>query len=263
MSTDSKTIESYNKNAHLWVGKMRSGKNYAHRFIEKPAMSDLINSISNLSAKKILALGCGSGEEIELLLQKGARPENIIGIDISEKLIEFAENLYPEVELHVMDAENLDFADESFDIVYSSLVLHYLEDWGKALSEIHRVLKKGGEFIFSVHHPLIWSVGDIYGEGFVDKVIGYRKNLENRDEVLLHGTYLTPTNAEGSWFNGALKFKYFNKSISQMFDYIKNNGFIIQNLKEPRILDEAKHYDKKLWLVHKEIPMFLIWKCTK
>src|SRR5688572_3548966 len=146
MSTDPKTIASYNQNAHAWAGKVRSGKNYAHVFIEKPAMAKLLENVGDLQSKKVLLIGCGSGEEVELLRTKGAKDENIIGTDISEKLIGIAKMTYPKVDFRIMDMESLAFENESFDLVYSSLALHYLEDWTKVLSEVFRVIKKSGQF---------------------------------------------------------------------------------------------------------------------
>lgn len=48
----------------------------------------------------------------------------------------------------------LPFPDGTFDDVIASLVLHYLQDWRAALTELRRVLKSGGRLIVSVDHPL-------------------------------------------------------------------------------------------------------------
>jgi SAM-dependent methyltransferase len=55
-------------------------------------------------------------------------------------------------EFQVADAENLDFPDESFDVVYSHGVLHHTPDMDAAVHEIHRVLKPGGRAIVMLYH---------------------------------------------------------------------------------------------------------------
>jgi ubiquinone/menaquinone biosynthesis C-methylase UbiE len=260
MATDPLTIKSYNDHAHLWAGKMRSGKNYAHLFIEKPAMEKLL---PNLQGKKILALGCGSGEEIELLRSKGAEDKNIIGIDISEKLIQIAKETYVDVDFQAMDMEKLSFENESFDLVYSSLALHYIDDWMQVLSEVYRVIKKSGQFVFSTHHPISWAAESISTSSDFIKGIGYKTSTQNRDEIKLIGTYLSKSSKETKWFNGQMKIKYFNKSLSEMFKEIQYAGFQITRFEEPRVLDEAKEKDFKFWKLHSEIPMFIVWDCKK
>jgi len=55
-------------------------------------------------------------------------------------------------EFRVSDAENLDFSDESFDLVYSHGVLHHTPDIDAAVHEIHRVLKPGGRAMVMLYH---------------------------------------------------------------------------------------------------------------
>ena len=110
----------------------------------------MYNNIPDVSKKKVLCIGCGTGEEVEYLRNKGAK---VIGIDISSKMIDIAKQNILGSNLRVMDMEHLDFKDCSFDFVYSSLAIHYLRDWTKVLSEIRRVLKDHCEFLFSINHP--------------------------------------------------------------------------------------------------------------
>ncbi len=148
MATDKKTIESYNKYAKNWAKDLRAGKNKSHEFLEKPAM---YKKLPNLSNKIVLCIGCGTGEECEYLLSSGAK--KVIGVDLSPGLIEYAKKSYPDIEFHVMDMEKLKFKDSSFDYIYSSLTMHYVEDWKKPLKEAHRVLKNGGGSPFLYTSP--------------------------------------------------------------------------------------------------------------
>src|SRR3989338_3961687 len=152
MATDKKTIKFYGNYALKWAEKMRSGKNVAHKFLEKPAM---YKNLPNLKGKSVLCIGCGTGEECKHLESLGAK--RVVGIDISKGLIDFAKKSYPDFEFHVMDMEKLNFPDNSFDFVYSSLTMHYIKDWTKTLNDIHKILKKDGTFLFSTHHPVKWG----------------------------------------------------------------------------------------------------------
>jgi SAM-dependent methyltransferase len=78
------------------------------------------------------------------------------GVDLTEAAIELARNNLKTRDLRgefrVADAENLDFPDESFDLVYSHGVLHHTPDIVAAVGEVHRVLKPGGRAIVMLYH---------------------------------------------------------------------------------------------------------------
>lgn len=152
MPTDPKTLAAYNAYAAQWTERMRSGSNIAHTLLEKPAM---YGKIPNLCGKAVLCIGCGGGEECRHLQSLGAT--RIVGTDISSALIAIARQTYTDIDFSVMDMEQLDFPDQTFDFIYSSLALHYVADWTRTLRHIHRILRDDGTFLFSTHHPLLWG----------------------------------------------------------------------------------------------------------
>jgi len=108
----------------------------------------MYKSAGNLGpGKKALEIGCGIGIFTSLLAGSGAV---IIAVDLSPDLAERAraQNPAPNVSYKVMNVENLEFQDNSFDCVYGSSVLHHL-NLAKALPEMLRVLKPGGTFVFT------------------------------------------------------------------------------------------------------------------
>ena len=94
---------------------------------------------------KILDVGCGSGFFTILLAQQG---HEVLGVDLTPDMIkrskELAEEEGADCIFQVMDAENLTFADETFDVVISRNLTWTLPDANRAYREWLRVLKKGG-----------------------------------------------------------------------------------------------------------------------
>lgn len=123
----------------------------ANDLIEIPTIRGLMPS---LQGKKILDLGCGAGENAQYFMENGA--SYVLAIDISENMIQIARenNKYDNVIYKVMPMEDILSIGEKFDIVVSSLAIHYIEDLEKLLNDIHALLESGGYFIFSQEHPI-------------------------------------------------------------------------------------------------------------
>lgn len=98
--------------------------------------------------KEVLEIGCGNGSGTRLL-HKYFRPKKLVGIDIDPKRIAEAKTYSKEknISYEVADVAKLPFTSESFDIVFDFSVLYHSQEWKKALVEIRRVLKPGGQFI--------------------------------------------------------------------------------------------------------------------
>ena len=124
----------------------------AHRYAKEwhiPEAADFAGA----RGLRVLEIGCGLGTDGVQFAKAGA---DYTGVDLTDAAIELARKRFElsglRGELRVSDAENLDFADESFDLVYSHGVLHHTPDIARAVSEIHRVLKPGGRAIVMLYH---------------------------------------------------------------------------------------------------------------
>ncbi len=124
----------------------------AHRYTKEwhiPAAADFAGS----RGQKVLEIGCGLGTDGAQFAQAGA---DYTGVDLTEAAVELARQRFALFELpgrfQTADAENLEFADERFDVVYSHGVLHHTPDTARAIREIHRVLRPGGRAIVMLYH---------------------------------------------------------------------------------------------------------------
>jgi SAM-dependent methyltransferase len=119
----------------------------------------ILSNLGDVRGKKILDLGCGAGENSVYFAKRGA---NCLAADYSPGMVEIALKLSQkngvEIEGATVNAMSLDFADESFDVVYASNLLHHLPDPEACIREMHRVLKPGGKACFwdpLTHNPII------------------------------------------------------------------------------------------------------------
>lgn len=103
--------------------------------------------------KRVLEIGVGLGADHQRFAQAGA---DLAGIDLTERAVEHTARRLSAFgltsRLAVGDAERLDFPDESFDLVYSWGVLHHSPDTPKAVTEVRRVLKPGGQAKVMIYH---------------------------------------------------------------------------------------------------------------
>ncbi len=132
------------------------------RYFSHPWIKKAIESF-DIEGKRVLEIGVGAGTDH---LQLAGRGANMFGVDITPRCIEETRALFDiygmKTRLLIGDAESLPFEDESFDFVYSLGVLHHVPNTAKAISEVHRVLKKGGRCYIAVYNKrsifFLWNV---------------------------------------------------------------------------------------------------------
>ena len=126
------------------------------RYDLEPYIFDLARFVET-KAKHVLEIGVGLGADHQMFAEAGAV---LYGIDLTARAVEHTLNRLHSLglssQLAVGDAEALDFPDSSFDVVYSWGVLHHSPDTAKAVAEVHRVLKPGGEARLMIYHK--WSL---------------------------------------------------------------------------------------------------------
>jgi len=250
------TAELYNQHAQHWAKLIRGNNNPYHSYLEKPAM---YSKVPNLNNKKVLCLGCGSGEEVAYL--STLKPQKIIGVDISEKLVEIAKKNYPHLEFKVIDIEELNFPENSFDFVYSSLTLHYLESWAKVLKKVRDILTPQGTFLFSITSPFFSALAKSEDEQVKTRLFGY-KDYKQQNTYEIFGDYLTPHEREVP-ISQTLVVQNYHRPFSQIFADIKQSGLTIIDIVEPKAIIEAKKNNPKFWEIHQKITEFMIFELQK
>jgi SAM-dependent methyltransferase len=125
----------------------------------------------NVAGKKVLEIGLGEGSESERLIRAGARWS---GVDLTTESVARVRtrltlrNL-PYQELQQASVLDLPFADGTFDVVFSHGVLHHVPDIRRAQSEIHRVLRPGGELIIMMYAR--WSLNYLVSIAVIRRAI--------------------------------------------------------------------------------------------
>jgi ubiquinone/menaquinone biosynthesis C-methylase UbiE len=121
--------------------------------IEPPELQARIYEWQDYRDRKVLDVGCGNGFVVALYARGGA---DVTGVDLTSRAIELTRKrlgyLGLQARLRQANAEELPFADASFDLVTSFGVLHHTPDTAKAIGEVYRVLKPGGKTIMMFYH---------------------------------------------------------------------------------------------------------------
>jgi len=145
------TRSTWNETAEAYVELMRS---------LEPFRSDLVARLDPRAGERVLDLGTGPGEPANTIAQRIAPLGRVVGIDLSEKMVEIARRSaqaqrVDNVEFRVMDCSALGFEDGTFDAAISCFGFQIFTDPEKAARETRRVLGPRGRVAVAV-----WSTGD-------------------------------------------------------------------------------------------------------
>ncbi|KAJ5513817.1 hypothetical protein N7463_003369 [Penicillium fimorum] len=215
-----------------------------------PKSSPTGPSESPLKGSHILDLGCGYGWFIRCAREKGAC--YVKGIDISQNMINRAKQFEAELsrqtrngvvptatatevtlEIHDLETISLSHRPEQglYDLVYSSLAFHYIEDIVRLFREIHGCLKKGSahgrrsRLIFSVEHPIGTALVNL-GPGFmVIQDAGEDRIVWPLNSYSSEGLRLS------SWL-GTDGVRKYHCTVETYVTALLENGFVLTGLKD-------------------------------
>ena len=113
-----------------------------HQFVSQYGQG-VVELLQAKPHERILDVGCGTGDLAATLTAQGAQ---IVGIDLSQNMIEAAQQKYPHIDFHVGDATKLHYSNE-FDAIFSNATLHWITTPQLAIDCLYRALKSGGRFV--------------------------------------------------------------------------------------------------------------------
>ncbi len=156
--------------------------------IQRPGCRRMAESVCALEAARILEVGVGTGLTLPLYPEQA----HLTGIDLSAEMLEHARqraDQLPNRDIHlaVMDAENLDFEDNSFDCVTVPYVLSVTPNPDRLVAEIRRVCRPGGHILIVNHFSgsRFWWLAERIVRSIADRV-GFRSDFDYARHVQRH-----------------------------------------------------------------------------
>lgn len=191
--------------------------------LEVPALRRLL---PDLAGKAVLDLGCGFGDFARYAREHGVH--SVTAVDLSQRMLDEARRLTTDSEIFFVHAPIEDYTPEpaTYDLVVSSLALHYVADFRGVAQRIFEALRPRGTFIFSVEHPMCTA----YPAGWV----------RNDDGQFIHwpvDNYQSEGLRKTRWFiDGVLKY---HRTVEAYVSALLSAGFQLDALVEPKPTMEA------------------------
>jgi SAM-dependent methyltransferase len=206
--------------------------------------------LPDFQGKRVLDLGCGYGWHCRYAAENGA--VSVVGIDLSTKMLEKAQSLTtdPRIHYHKAGIEDLGFRPGSFDVVLSSLAIHYILDFDRLCKTVYQLLSVQGAFVFSVEHPVFTAYGS---QDWIYDAEGH-KMYWPVDHYFQEGT-------RKAIFLGQEVIKY-HRTLDTYINGLLSNGFHIHGFVEPRPESQILAHNPD-WQEELRRPMMLMISSTK
>ncbi|MGV2988940.1 class I SAM-dependent DNA methyltransferase [Vibrio sp. E150_011] len=198
--------EMYKKHAKKYDEAIQN--NAYNALYERPTTLGLLGDLNH---KHVLDLGCGSGVYAAIFQKQGA---NVTAIDASDEMVQITlAKLNGNGRVYAQDL-SLGLpqeTDSKFDVVVCPLMIHYLPDLAPLFADVARVLKTGGVFVFSTHHPIIdFDASNQNSHYFaVEKITEFWDTTGEPVEV-----------------------SFYRRSLTSLFAALKDHGFVLDTFSE-------------------------------
>lgn len=229
--------------------KLRANPNSVNEVIEKPTMLSLL---PDLTGKRVLDLGCGTGAHLQLYLARGAA--FAVGVDLSANMLAQAREdlekcgeFHGRFALYASSMEELSSLDiGQFDVVTSSFAFHYVQDFPALLQAISEKLAPQGVLVFSQEHPVTTchKEGDRWEKDAQKQQVAYRLNH-----------YREEGERDRNWFKQPFK-TYHRKTATIINDLIRAD-FHIEQVEEPMLETQPQWHKEFKDLQHRPVLLFV------
>ena len=183
--------------------------------------SDL-QMLGDVVGRDVLEIGSGAGQCARSLSVRGARTS--VGLDLSMRQLQHSHRIDDAIGVRVPvvcgTATDLPFADGSFDIAFSAFgALQFVEQLGRTIDEVARVLRPGGRFAFSITHPIRWTMPDD----------------PTREGLVVTSSYWDRTPyVEEEETTGEARYVEHHRTLGDWVGLLAGAGFTITRLEEPQ-----------------------------
>ena len=238
MSKEEDIMKEWDEAAEPWSNFVREGKDYFREWLNNPAALKLIGDVEG---KKVLDIACGEGYNTRILAKRGAI---VVGVDFSETMIELARQKETKESLgityYVLDAANMEkLKSNSFDLVTCFMSLQDIEHYEEAISEVARVLKENGRFIFFIPHPCF--TGHVVKDG--EGITGWIHEDGTQDKSFVIRQYFGIGRYKGQWNMKRVVRPFtttaFHRTLTDYFQSLHENRLLVSRLLEPRPTTKA------------------------
>ena len=220
-----------------WDNLIKSGKPFSNTILPEygPFLKrneESLNLFKNIKGASVLDLGCGAGESLKYLYNKGA--STVWGIDISKEQIKKAKEAFNNFKnnFYVSPMEiEVDIPKNYFDYIISIFSIGYTSDLKSTLKNVYNYLKENGLFIISWTHPFYYCLDFFNGDVIVDK-----SYFDEESEVISKGP-------------DKIKLMQKNLMISTIINEAIKVGFNVEKIleEETELKDDVNGYISNFW----------------
>ncbi|HDU8582599.1 TPA: methyltransferase domain-containing protein [Morganella morganii] len=199
--------------------RLRQNDTGLNGILEIPALRALLPCLKH---KQVLDLGSGFGDFARYARQNGAA--SVTGIELSEKMLTEAQKLTNDQHICYLHGSMTCLPAElkNFDIIVSSLAIHYIADFTALANDIYTRLQPGGYFVFSVEHPMCTAFSS-----------SYQKDEHGRFVCMPVDNYQDESRRLTHWFvDDVVKY---HRTVQSYVTALLDAGFELRALQEPKI----------------------------